>query len=48
MKIYTTVELNYILSKHELWLKSDPSGVRADLSDAKLENTILRYLYFRL
>lgn len=36
MKPYTTVELNYILIKHELWLKGDPSGVRAGLSGANL------------
>ena len=33
---YTTTELNDILNKHELWLKGDPYGVRADLSDANL------------
>ena len=36
MKTYTTTELNDILSKHERWLKGDPSGVRADLSDTNL------------
>ena len=41
MKTYTTAELNDILSKHELWLKYDPSGVRADLSDAYLRGADL-------
>ena len=42
MKTYTTAELNDILSKHELWLKDDPSGVRADLSGADLSDADLR------
>ena len=41
MKTYTTAELNDILSKHELWLKGDLSGVRADLSDANLRGANL-------
>lgn len=41
MKTYTTAELNDILSKHELWLKGDPSGVRANLSDADLRGANL-------
>ena len=41
MKTYTTDELNDILSKHELWLKDDQSGVRADLSDANLSGADL-------
>lgn len=36
MKTYTTTELNDILNKHELWLKGDPYGVRADLSCSDL------------
>ena len=36
MKTYTVTELNEILEKHYLWLKNDPSGVRADLSGANL------------
>ena len=36
MKTYTTAELKDILNKHALWLKGDPSGVRADLSGADL------------
>ena len=42
MKIYTTSELNDILSKHKLWLKDDPSGVRADLRGANLFGANLR------
>ena len=38
---YTTTELNDILSKHELWLKGDPYGVRADLSGANLSDANL-------
>ena len=41
MKTYTTAELNDILSKHELWFKGDPSGVRADLSYADLSGANL-------
>ena len=41
MKTYTTAELNDILSKHELWLEDDPSGVRADLSYANLRGANL-------
>ena len=41
MKTYTTAELNDILSKHELWLKGDPSGVRADLYRANLSGADL-------
>ena len=41
MKTYTIVELNDILSKHELWLKDDPSGVRADLSCTNLSGADL-------
>ena len=41
MKTYTTAELNDILNKHELWLKGDPYGVRADLSDANLRGADL-------
>ena len=36
MKTYTTAELKDILNKHALWLRGDPSGVRANLSDANL------------
>ena len=36
MKTYTNEELNEILRKHELWLRGDPSGARADLSGANL------------
>ena len=43
MKTYTTAELNDILSKHGLWLKDDPSGVRANLSDAYLRGANLSY-----
>lgn len=40
--------LNEILKKHELWLKGDPNGKRAnledaDLKDADLEDTDLKY-----
>ena len=41
MKTYTTSELNDILSKHELWLRGDLSGVRADLSYANLSEANL-------
>ena len=47
MKAYTTAELNYILSKHKLWLKCDPSGIRANLSYADLSGTSLSYADLR-
>ena len=47
MKAYTTAELNYILSKHKLWLKCDPSGVRANLSCADLSGVNLSYADLR-
>ena len=42
MKTYTTAELKDILNKHALWLKHEPSGVRAELSCADLSGTNLR------
>ena len=36
MKTYTTTELKDILNKHALWLRGDPSGVRANLSGTNL------------
>ena len=42
MKTYTMAELNEILRKHELWLKNDPSGARADLSGADLSGANLQ------
>ena len=42
MKTYTMAELNEILRKHELWLKNDPSGARADLSRADLSGASLK------
>ena len=42
MKTYTTTELNDILSKHDRWLKGDPSGVRAELRSADLRSADLR------
>ena len=43
MKTYTTAELKDILNKHALWLRGDPSGVRADLSYSNLSDTNLSY-----
>ena len=43
MKTYTTAELNDILNKHDLWLKGDLSGVRAELSCANLRGADLSY-----
>ena len=43
MKTYTTAELNDILNRHELWLRDDPSGVRANLSGANLSYANLSY-----
>ena len=43
MKTYTTTELNDILSKHDRWLKGDPSGVRANLRGADLSSADLSY-----
>ena len=34
-------ELSKILNLHKLWLNDDPSGRRADLTDADLRNAIL-------
>ena len=47
MKTYTIAELNEILRKHELWLKNDSAGSRADLSGAYLSGANLygAYLY---
>ena len=42
MKTYTTAELKDILNKHALWLRGDPSGVRANLSEADLYGADLR------
>ena len=39
--------LNEILRKHELWLKDDPNGERADLKDADLRCADLRYADLR-
>ena len=39
--------LNEILKKHELWLKGDPNGKRADLKDADLRCVDLRYADLR-
>ena len=38
MKTYTTAELKDILNKHALWMRGNPSGVRANLSDANLSD----------
>ena len=43
MKTYTTAELKDILNKHALWLRDDPSGVKADLSRADLSGANLSY-----
>ena len=42
MKTYTTAELKDILNKHALWLRGDPSGVRANLSYSNLYGVNLR------
>ena len=42
MKKYTVAELNDIIKKHEMWLKNDKDGVRADLSYANLRSANLR------
>ena len=42
MKTYTEAELNEILRKHDLWLKNDPAGVRANLWNADLRGADLR------
>ena len=47
VKTYTMEELNDILNKHELWLKGDPYGVRADLSREDLSRANLSYANLR-
>ena len=41
MKAYTQDELSKILELHRLFLKNDPSGVRANLEDMNLEDANL-------
>lgn len=43
MKNISVEELNEILKKHEMWLKNEKSGERADLMDADLRGIDLSY-----